>query len=104
MHLGAGTALQHLQLCYLSYRAPGSEISLDGSTGNIYDGIIATKDAEIAGEFGRIMAWADQYRTLKVRTNADSPRDAKKARELGRKAFLSVWNSISLGKQSWILK
>ena len=61
----------------------GDYISLDGSTGNIYDGIIETKDAEIAGEFGRIMAWADQYRTLKVRTNADSPRDAKKARELG---------------------
>jgi len=61
----------------------GDWISLDGSTGNIYDGIIATKDAEIAGEFGRIMAWADQYRTLKVRTNADSPRDAKKARQLG---------------------
>ena len=61
----------------------GDELSLDGSTGNIYDGIIATKEAEIAGEFGRIMAWADQYRTLKVRTNADSPRDAKKARELG---------------------
>ena len=61
----------------------GDWLSLDGSTGNIYDGIIATKDAEIAGEFGRIMAWADQYRRLKVRTNADSPRDAKKARELG---------------------
>ena len=61
----------------------GDELSLDGSTGNIYDGLIATKDAEIAGEFGRIMSWADQYRTLKVRTNADSPRDAKKARELG---------------------
>jgi len=61
----------------------GDELSLDGSTGNIYAGLIATKDAEIAGEFGRIMAWADQYRTLKVRTNADSPRDAKKARELG---------------------
>ncbi len=61
----------------------GDWLSLDGSTGNIYDGIIETKDAEIAGEFGRIMAWADQYRTLKVRTNADSPRDAKKARELG---------------------
>ena len=61
----------------------GDFLSLDGSTGNIYDGIIETKDAEIAGEFGRIMAWADQYRTLKVRTNADSPRDAKKARELG---------------------
>ena len=61
----------------------GDELSLDGSTGCIYDGIVETKDAEIAGEFGRIMAWADQYRTLKVRTNADSPRDAKKARELG---------------------
>ena len=61
----------------------GDYISLDGSTGNIYDGIIETKDAEIAGEFGRIMAWADQYRTLKVRTNADSPRDAIKARQLG---------------------
>ncbi|MBQ2288260.1 MAG: pyruvate, phosphate dikinase, partial [Lachnospiraceae bacterium] len=60
----------------------GDFISIDGSTGNIYDGIIPTVDAEIAGEFGRIMAWADQYRTLKVRTNADSPRDAKKAREL----------------------
>ena len=60
-----------------------SKDGLDGSTGNIYDGLIATKEAEIAGEFGRIMAWADQYRTLKVRTNADSPRDAKKARELG---------------------
>ena len=61
----------------------GDELSLDGSTGNIYAGLIATKDAEIAGEFGRIMAWADQYRTLKVRTNADSPRDARKAKELG---------------------
>ena len=61
----------------------GDFLSLDGSTGNIYAGLIETKDAEIAGEFGRIMAWADQYRTLKVRTNADSPRDAKKARELG---------------------
>ena len=61
----------------------GDELSLDGSTGNIYDGIIPTKEAEIAGEFGRIMAWADQYRALKVRTNADSPRDAIKARQLG---------------------
>ena len=61
----------------------GDELSLDGSTGCIYDGLIPTKEAEIAGEFGRIMAWADQYRALKVRTNADSPRDAKKARELG---------------------
>ena len=55
----------------------------DGSTGNIYDGIIATVDATIAGEFGRIMGWADKFRVLKVRTNADTPRDAKKARELG---------------------
>ena len=61
----------------------GDYISIDGSTGNIYDGIIPTVDAEIAGEFGRIMAWADQFRTLKVRTNADTPADAKKARELG---------------------
>ena len=61
----------------------GSEISIDGSTGNIYDGIIPTVDAEIAGEFGRIMQWADEFRTLKVRTNADTPADAKKARELG---------------------
>ena len=61
----------------------GDYISIDGSTGNIYDGIIPTVDAEIAGEFGRIMAWADEFRTLKVRTNADTPTDAKKARELG---------------------
>ena len=61
----------------------GDYISIDGSTGNIYDGIIPTVDASIAGEFGRIMAWADQFRKLKVRTNADTPRDAKKARELG---------------------
>ena len=61
----------------------GSEISIDGTTGNIYEGIIPTKDAEIAGEFGRIMGWADKYRTMKVRTNADTPADAKKARELG---------------------
>ena len=61
----------------------GDYLSIDGSTGNIYDGAIATKDAEIAGEFGRIMAWADKFRTLKVRTNADTPADAKKARELG---------------------
>ena len=61
----------------------GDYISIDGSTGNIYDGIIPTVDAEIEGEFGRIMAWADKYRTLKVRTNADTPTDAKKARELG---------------------
>ncbi|MGM9628325.1 MAG: pyruvate, phosphate dikinase [Faecousia sp.] len=61
----------------------GDWLSLDGSTGCIYDGQIPTVDAEIAGEFGRIMAWADKYRVLKVRTNADTPRDAKKARELG---------------------
>ena len=61
----------------------GDEISIDGSTGNIYDGIIPTVDASIAGTFGRIMGWADEFRTLKVRTNADTPADAKKARELG---------------------
>jgi pyruvate,orthophosphate dikinase len=61
----------------------GDYISLDGTTGNIYDGQIKTVDAQIAGEFGRVMAWADKYRKLKVRTNADTPRDAKKARELG---------------------
>jgi len=61
----------------------GSEISIDGTTGNIYEGIIPTVDAKIAGTFGRVMAWADKYRKLAVRTNADTPRDAKKARELG---------------------
>ncbi len=61
----------------------GDYISIDGSTGNIYDGVIPTKDATIAGEFGRIMGWADKFRKLKVRTNADTPADAKKARELG---------------------
>ena len=61
----------------------GDFISIDGSTGNIYDGIIPTVDAEISGNFGTIMGWADKYRTLKVRTNADTPADAKKARELG---------------------
>ena len=61
----------------------GDYISIDGSTGNIYDGIIPTVDATIAGEFGRIMAWADKYRRLRVRTNADTPHDASKARELG---------------------
>ena len=61
----------------------GDEISIDGTTGNIYEGIIPTVDATIAGEFGRIMGWADKYRTLKVRTNADTPADAKKAVELG---------------------
>ena len=60
-----------------------SEISIDGTTGNIYAGIIPTVDASIAGEFGRVMAWADEFRRLKVRTNADTPADAKKARELG---------------------
>ena len=61
----------------------GDWLSIDGSTGKIYDGVIDTVDATIAGEFERIMAWADKYRTLKVRTNADTPADAKKARELG---------------------
>ncbi len=61
----------------------GDYISIDGSTGNIYDGVIPTVDATIAGEFGRIMAWADKYRRLQVRTNADTPKDAAKARELG---------------------
>ncbi len=61
----------------------GDYISIDGTTGNIYDGVIPTVDATIAGTFGRVMAWADKYRTLKVRTNADTPADAKKARELG---------------------
>ena len=61
----------------------GDYISIDGTTGNIYDGVIPTVDATIAGEFGKIMAWADKYRKLKVRTNADTPADAKKARELG---------------------
>ncbi len=61
----------------------GDFISIDGTTGNIYEGVIATVDAQIAGEFGRIMGWADKYRKLEVRTNADTPTDAKKARELG---------------------
>ena len=61
----------------------GDYISIDGSTGNIYEGVIPTVDAQIAGEFGRIMGWADKFRKLKVRTNADTPRDAKKAKELG---------------------
>ena len=61
----------------------GDYISIDGSTGNIYDGLIPTVDATIAGEFGRIMGWADKYRRLQVRTNADTPQDARKARELG---------------------
>ena len=61
----------------------GDEISIDGTTGQIYQGIIPTVDATISGEFGRVMAWADKYRTLKVRTNADTPQDARKAKELG---------------------
>ena len=61
----------------------GDAISIDGTTGNVYEGIIPTVDASIAGEFGRIMGWADKYRKLAVRTNADTPQDAKKARELG---------------------
>ena len=61
----------------------GDEISIDGTTGNIYDGLVPTVDATISGEFGRVMEWADKFRTLKVRTNADTPRDAKKAHELG---------------------
>ena len=65
----------------------GDFISIDGSTGNIYDGIIPTVDASIAGEFGRIMGWADKYRTLKVRTNADTPRDAAVARKFGAKGI-----------------
>ena len=61
----------------------GDEISIDGSTGNIYDGIVPTVEASIGGDFGRIMAWADKYRTLKVRTNADTPADAANAVKLG---------------------
>ncbi len=61
----------------------GDQISIDGTTGNIYEGVIPTVDAQIAGEFGRIMGWADKYRRLKVRTNADTPKDAAKAVELG---------------------
>ena len=61
----------------------GDVISFDGSTGCVYDGAIPTVEATIAGEFGRIMAWADEYRTMSVRTNADTPHDAQKARELG---------------------
>ena len=76
----------------------GDFISIDGTTGNIYDGVIKTVDASIAGTFGRVMAWADKYRTLKVRTNADTPADAKKARELGAEgiglAVQSICSSI----------
>ena len=74
----------------------GDAISLDGSTGNIYDGIIPTVDATIAGEFGRIMGWADKYRTMKVRTNADTPADAKKAREPVSYTHLDVYK-----RQGW---
>ena len=70
------------ELCGKTFHE-GDVISFDGTTGNIYDGAIATREAQIAGEFGRIMSWADKYRRLKVRTNADTPHDAKKARELG---------------------
>ncbi len=73
---------KHFTLAGKTYHE-GDSISIDGSTGNIYDGIIPTVDATIAGEFGRIMAWADSFRRLKVRTNADTPTDARKARELG---------------------
>ena len=75
-------ANKKFELSGKTYRE-GDYISIDGSTGNIYDGLIPTVDATIAGEFGRIMAWADEFRKLKVRTNADTPADAKKARELG---------------------
>ena len=68
----------------------GDFISIDGTTGNIYDGIIPTVDATIAGEFGRIMAWADKYRTMKVRTNADTPADAKKARRAWCRRYRSL--------------
>ena len=81
----------------------GDCISLDGSTGAIYDGIIPTVDATIAGEFGRVMAWADKYRTLKVRTNADTPADAKKARCLlytsKRDGFLNFYKRTSSGQR-----
>ena len=73
---------KHFTLAGKTYHE-GDFISIDGSTGNIYDGVIPTVDATIAGEFGRIMAWADSFRKLKVRTNADTPTDARKARELG---------------------
>lgn len=65
----------------------GDEISIDGSTGNIYEGIIPTVDASIAGTFGRIMGWADEFRTLKVRTNADTPADAKKSSRAWRRGY-----------------
>ena len=75
----------------------GSEISIDGTTGNIYAGLIPTVDASIAGEFGRVMAWADEFRTLKVRTNADTPADAKKARELGAGKIIFAYDDSIKG-------
>ena len=78
----------------------GSEISIDGTTGNIYDGIIPTVDATIAGEFGRIMAWADKFRTLKVRTNADTPADAKKLASLVQKVLVFAVQSICSSKKT----
>ena len=78
----------------------GDYISIDGSTGNIYDGIIPTVDAQIAGEFGRVMEWADKYRRLKVRTNADTPTDAKKARELGAEGIGLSVQSICFSRQT----
>ncbi len=83
----------------------GDFISIDGSTGNIYDGIIPTVDAEIAGEFGRIMAWADEFRTLKVRTNADTPADAKKrlASSAQRVSVFAVQSICSLSRKELLL-
>ena len=68
----------------------GDWISFDGSNGNVYDGVIPTVDASISGEFGRIMGWADKYRKLSVRTNADTPHDAEKAREARRRGHRSL--------------
>ena len=76
----------------------GDFISIDGTTGNIYDGIIPTVDATIAGEFGRIMGWADKYRTMKVRTNADTPADAKKLVSLVQKVSVFAVQSICSSK------
>ena len=76
----------------------GDCISLDGSTGCIYDGLIPTVDATIAGEFGRIMGWADKYRTMKVRTNADTPHDASIARSLAQKVLVFAVQSICSSK------
>ena len=72
----------------------GDFLSIDGSTGNIYDGVIATVDATISGEFGRIMGWADEFRRLSVRTNADTPRDAKKHVSWARRASVCAAPSI----------